>query len=130
MYEIEKKEFGFKLTFGGLISGEEMQAWVADSKKELADAPDAFGVFVDMRTLKPIPVDAQVHMQEGQQLYKDKGMERSVVIVDSSVTKMQFQRIARRTGIDEWERYIDASEDPGWQKTGMDWIVRGVDPAQ
>lgn len=130
MYKIEKKEFGYKLTFGGLIRGNEMKAWVADSKKELADAPESFGVFVDMRTLKPIPVDAQVQMQEGQQLYKQKGMIRSVVIVGNEVTKMQFKRIARRTGIDEWERYIDAETNPVWKKTGLEWIEQGIDPDQ
>ncbi|MBN2415517.1 hypothetical protein JXO52_06730 [bacterium] len=110
------------------MRGEEMKAWVDDSKKELADAPEAFGVFVDMRTLKPISVDAQVQMQEGQQLYKAKGMVRSVVIVDSAVTKMQFKRIAIRTGIDEWERYIDASANPDWHKAGMAWINDAIDP--
>jgi hypothetical protein len=75
----------------------------------LATAKGGFGVFVDMRTLKPLPEDAQKVMEEGQKLFKQKGMTRSVVIVTGALTKMQFKRIAQETGIYEWERYIDSA---------------------
>ncbi len=55
-------------------------------------------------------------------------MVRSVVIVDSALTKMQFQRIAKQTGIHAWERYIDASSITDWEKVGIDWINKGIDP--
>jgi len=130
MYKIEKKPFGFKLTFGDFIKAEEMLQWVEESKKTLAAAPAEFGIFVDMRTLKPLPADSQAHMQSGQKLYKEKGMKRSVVILNSAVTTMQFKRIAKDTGIDEWERYIDASSDPNWEKAGVDWLTNGTDPGK
>ncbi|HMV41143.1 MAG TPA: hypothetical protein PK079_09135 [Leptospiraceae bacterium] len=60
-----------------------------------------------MRTLKPLPPESQIHMQEGQKLYKEKGMVRSVVILANTITKLQFKRIAQETGIYQWERYID-----------------------
>ncbi len=128
MYKIEAKNFGYKLTFGGYIEAEEMKAWVSESEKVLAKAPKEFGVFVDMRTLKPLPSDSQNHMQEGQKLFKKKGMVRSVVIVDSAITKIQFKRIAQETGIYEWERYIDASSMSDWEHIGLGWITRGIDP--
>lgn len=128
MYKIEKHPYGFKLVFGDFIKPEEMAKWVEESKKSLIGAPKEFGVFVDMRTLKPLSAEAQSHMQEGQKLFKQKGMVRSVVILDNSLTKMQFQRIARETGIYAWERYIDASSVPHWEKVGVDWISKGIDP--
>lgn len=128
MNSIERKGFGYKLTFGENIRAEEMKKWVDDSKTALADAPSEFGVFVDMRTLKPLAADAQEHMQIGQKLYKEKGMVRSVVIVDSAITKMQFVRIAKETGIYQWERYIDASAVADWEKVGLAWIQDGKDP--
>jgi len=91
-------------------------------------ASGEFGVFIDMRTLKPILPDTQEFMQQGQKMYKLKGMKRSVVILHSSITTMQFQRIAKETGIYEWERYIDASKTANWEKIGIDWIKSGVDP--
>lgn len=128
MYKIEKEDYGFKLTFGDFIKAEEMMAWVDESKNALAAAPNEFGVFIDMRTLKPLPADTQAHMEEGQRLYKGKGMIRSAVVLASATTKMQFKRIAQETGIYEWERYIDASSVPNWEKAGVSWISEGIDP--
>ncbi len=128
MYKIEKTGYGFKLTFADFINAEEMKKWVEDSKKALLTTSSGFHIFVNMRTLKPLPADAQQYMQEGQKLYKQKGMTRSAVILASSVTKMQFKRIAQETGIYQWERYIDASSVPAWEKVGVDWLKSGIDP--
>lgn len=128
MNKIEKKPYGYKLTFGDFIGLDEMNQWVEDSKKTLESAPKEFGIFVDMRTLKPLAQEVRGPMNDGQQLYKKSGMVRSVVIVDNSITKMQFKRIAKDSGIYEWERYIDASEVADWEKVGEDWITNGTDP--
>ncbi len=128
MYNIEKKSYGFKLTFGGFIKAEEMKKWVEESQKALLNAPREFGVLIDMRTLKPLPPDSQAEIEKGQKLYKDRGMQRSAVILSSSTTKLQFQRIAKETGIYQWERYIDASAVPNWESVGENWIIKGIDP--
>lgn len=128
MYKIEKKDFGYHLTFAESIKVDEMKAWVEESRKALLGSPAKFGVFVDMRTLKPLVPEAQAEMQNGQKLFKEKGMERSVVIVASAVIKMQFQRIAKETGIYAWERYIDASSVSDWEKIGIAWLKDAVDP--
>lgn len=130
MYKIEKKDYGYQLTFGDFIRSEEMQQWVEDSKQELASCPAEFGVFVDMRTLKPLAPETQAHMQEGQKLYKAKGMTRSVVIVNSALIALQFKRIAKETGIYEWERYLDASAMDNWEEVGIRWLTEAVDPDQ
>jgi hypothetical protein len=128
MYKIEKKLYGYKLTFSDFIQADEMQLWVDESERVLKSAPNEFGVFVDMRTLKPLPADSRLLMQKGQKLFKQKGMVRSVVILDDTITKIQFQRIGRETGIYKWERYIDASATANWEKTGIDWIDKAIDP--
>ncbi len=128
MYKIEKKDYGYRLTFGGFIKEDEMKKWLEESKVILPNGPKSFGVFVDMRTLKPLPPESQKHMNEGQKFYKKSGMVRSVVILASAITKMQFKRIAQETGIYEWERYIDEASTSNWEKVGLDWIKDGIDP--
>jgi len=128
MYKIEKKDWGYKLTFSDFIKAEEMQRWHDESKQILLSSPKEFGVFVDMINMKPLPSDAQEVLKEGQRLYKEKGMVRSVVIVNSTILKLQFQRIAKNTGIYDWERYIDASTVPNWEEVGIAWIKDGEDP--
>lgn len=128
MYKIEKMPYGVKLTFSGFIKKEEMTQWVAESQKIALTLPSKFGVFVDMRELKPLAKEIEEEMQKGQIIYKQKGMERSVVILNNAVTTMQFKRIAKDTGIYQWERYIDASKTANWEEVGKKWIVSGIDP--
>lgn len=128
MHKIEKKGSNYWLTFSGFIAPEEMKQWVDDSKATLAGASGSFGVFVDMRELKPLGNEAKAHMEEGQKLFKMKGMTRSVVIVNSAMTAMQFKRIARDTGIYELERYLSAADNPDLEKAGLDWLNNSVDP--
>jgi len=83
-----------------------MKQWVKESEKVLASQAPGFGVFVDMRTLSALPPESQKHMEEGQKLFKQKGMVRSAVALNSAITTMQFKRIAIDTGIAKWERYL------------------------
>jgi len=128
MYKIERTGYGFKLTFGDTIETTEMTRWVAESEKALQNVSGEFGVFVDMRTLKPLTDSTQAEMEKGQKLYKGKGMTRSVVVVESAIVAMQFKRLARQSGIYNWERYIASSDDPGWEAKGLAWIRNAVDP--
>lgn len=128
MYKIEKTGYGFKLTFGDYIQASEMKKWLEESKTQLASAPSKFQILVDMRTLTPLPEDAQTVMQEGQKLYKMKGMERSCVILDNPTTTLQFKRIAKQTGIYAFERYVDSSKSADWMTKAMNWLTKEIDP--
>jgi hypothetical protein len=55
-------------------------------------------------------------------------MERSVVVLDSTVALIQILRLAKATGVYAYERYLDALKDPEWESKAEDWIMRGIDP--
>lgn len=129
MYKIEKKGFGYKLTFAGVIRAEEMSHWACEFEASLQKHNGPFSVFVDMRSLIPLSRDAQVHMYKGQKLALKHGMVRSVVISKSPVTEAQFRRIGGETGILKGERYIDPTETPDWEKAGLDWLLKGIEPS-
>lgn len=128
MYTIEKKNFGFYFTFGGFIKKDEMEQWAQEVEKAFAKQRGPFGLFVDMRTLKPLPTDSQEVMVKTQKLSKQIGMVRAVVILNDALTTMQFKRLAKASGVYEWERYIDASSTPNWEQVGLKWVVDGTDP--
>jgi hypothetical protein len=130
MHRIEKKDFGFQLTFGDRMDVAEMTRWREEARAALEGGPRSFGVVIDMRTLKPggIQPDAQKIMVDGQGLFKKAGMQRSCVILQSATITMQFERIARESGIFVFERYINAAAKPDWESQALGWIRSGIDP--
>jgi hypothetical protein len=104
-----------------------MFEWSKEAARQLLHQVGQFGVLVDMRHLEPLPADAQQHLQAGQRLFKTKGMQRSAVVLQDAIIALQFKRIARETGIDQCQRYIDASS-PGWEMKANGWITAGLDP--
>ena len=128
MYDIEETAFGYELTFSGSMDEAELREWRSDSERTLSSSPESFGVLVDMRELNPLTEDAQELMVAGQHDYRSHGMERSAVLVESAVTKMQFTRLAKESGIYEWERYVDADSWDDPRAVARRWIDDAVEP--
>ena len=128
MYSIDKTVYGFKLTFGGFMQASEMQKWHDDIVAKLPKTPSKFGIVVDMRTLKPLPPDAQGTLVKGQIACKKAGMERSCVILDNPTTTLQFKRLGKESGIYAFERYLDASANLAWEPKAIAWVTKAEDP--
>jgi hypothetical protein len=130
VYKIEKNDLGFHLTFGGDMTKAELEKWYEDSEQVLPWQPVPFGVIIDMRTLAPLPAEAQQVMVRGQAMYRSRGMQRSCVILDDAITTIQFMRLAKRSGIFKGERYIDASAHKDWLQQARNWVEHAVTPTQ
>ena len=128
MYKITKTHYGKKLSFSGYIKLDEMQKWYEESEQMLSHSNGKLGIFVDMRDLHALPQDSKSVYKKGQKLYKSKGLTRAAVILNSAITTMQFINAAKETGVHECSRYIDATTVQDWEKQGLDWIVKGVEP--
>jgi hypothetical protein len=129
VYKIEKTDLGFYLTFGGDMTKDEMEKWYEDSEQVLTGQQAPFGVIIDMRTLAPLRVEAQGAMVRGQSMYRSRGMQRSCVILDDAITTIQFMRLARKSGIFKYERYIDASAHRDWLAEARNWVRHAIAPA-
>jgi hypothetical protein len=128
VYKIEKRPSGFLLTFGGVITKDEMERWHAESQVALVGAVPPFGVIIDMRELQPLHPEVQGVMVEGQKKYMVAGMKRSCVVVANAITAAQFKRLAHASGIYAFERYLDAESTPDWSRTAVAWVKDGTDP--
>jgi len=128
VYRIEQTDYGLRLTFRGVVSFEEVERWGHDIIVALSAVPKAFSVFVDMRGLVPLAPEAHGALRQGQVFARQVGMQRSVVVVDDREIAEQFERIARETGIYEYERYVDALTEKRWEEKSLGWIVDGIDP--
>jgi hypothetical protein len=128
MYKIDKTDLGFYLTFAGEMTKAELQKWYEESEQALKRQPGAFGVIIDMRTLAPLLPEAQRVMVRGQSMYRNRGMQRSCVILENAITTIQFMRLARQSGIFKFERYIDASTHKDWLAKAQKWVEHAVAP--
>jgi hypothetical protein len=130
MYKIEQTDIGFRLTFGGAVTKEDLQPWLEESKKALNTCRKPFGVIVDMRELELLTPDAQAEIVRGQALYRSSGLQRSAVILSDPIVTIQFMRLAKISGVYKHERFIDASSDAQWEKHAEEWVKSGIDPAR
>lgn len=122
-------EYGFRVHAPGYITPVEARAWLEDLKpKVLALAGKPFGLLVDSRTQKANPPETQEIIKEAMVWLRSHGMERSVVVLDSTVALIQILRLSKSSGVYAYERYLDALKDPEWESKAVDWIVRAVDP--
>ena len=129
MYEVSEQRGYIKFKFSGRISAEEMQQWLDEMRVAMTqpNAPEL--VFVDMREMTVLAKEAVEIMAMGQRAAKASGMKRSVVILKSTTVQMQFERLAKTTGIFEKERYISADTNPKWEEAGEAWILHSTEPA-
>jgi hypothetical protein len=130
VYKIDKTDLGFYLTFAGDMTKPELERWYEESEQVLPEQKRSFGVIIDMRTLAPLPAEAQGVMVRGQSMYRRRGMERSCVILQDAITTIQFMRLARQSGIFKYERYIDASTHGDWLAEAKNWVTNAIAPAK
>jgi hypothetical protein len=128
VYKIAKTDLGFDLTFGGVVTKAELEKWYEESEQVLKGQHGAFGVIIDMRTLAPLPAEAQAVIVAGQSMYLRYGMQRSCVILQDAITTIQFMRLARKSGISKNERYIDASAHKEWLQEARNWVMHAIVP--
>jgi hypothetical protein len=129
MYEVSLTRGYVKITFAGRVGVDEMKEWLAASRTAMSqpNPPELF--MIDLRELNGLTKDTIDIIAIGQRGAKASGLKRSAVIVKSAIIKMQFERMAKTTGIFEKERYISAETNPNWEKAAEAWILHGSEPA-
>ncbi len=129
MWNIQRPSFGFVLTLSGKIDVSEVKSFGAKATEELAKPlPAGWGVVVDMRELSPLDPAAQDALVNVQKSFKARGMTRSVVVLNDPIATLQLRRLARSSGIDQWERYINAGALTDWQSTAKQWVTSATEP--
>lgn len=129
MYKIEIKDYGFKFTFAGFIKEFEMQEYFEQAKKALVNSGlKKYCVLVDNTGLKPLPPESKNIIDKAQRMFKKGGLIRSVLLLSNPVTTLQFKKIAKETGVYEYERFIDTSQTDDYEKIAEAWLTDAKDP--
>jgi len=127
MQRVRVTDYGVDIVFGGPLGREETVELLAELHRELPRGR-RFGVLVDSRRSRAYSAKEQEAFRRGILLCVERGMERSVVVVDSQISALQAKRLGKETGTLAWTRYIDARKHPHWQRIAEDWLLRGIDP--
>ena len=128
MHRIEQTQYGYKLVLEGFLQKQDLSTLLDDMKKTVFSRGRKFPVLLDMRHSRAFPADAQEILKEAIRFFKQVGMERHAVVLNSAIATLQLRRLGKETGIDAASRYIDASTEQDWEKVALDWLVRAVDP--
>ena len=126
-YTVSATPFGYRASFTAPFPPAEAQAWFAELKRVLPRTPRPFGQLIDAREQKVQDAGSVPIVEEAQNWVRAQGMNRSAVVVSSTLVKMNLTRMSRETGMIEYERYIDGS-DPAWETKAMAWLKDGVEP--
>lgn len=128
MHQIEEKPYGFKVRFEGFLKGEDIARFSDQMQRQMADQPPGeFAVLVDLRETRTFPPEAQTELMKIISFCHENGMTRNVIVVNSAITKIQANRLARESGIVDI-RFLDAAHDDEWETTAEDWLIRGKEP--
>ncbi len=128
MHRIEQTQYGYKLVFEGFLQKQDLSTLLDDMRQTIRSRGRKFPVLLDMRHSRAFPADAQVILKEAILFFKQVGMERNAVVLNSAIATLQVRRLGKETGIDATSRYIDASTERDWEKVAIDWLVSAVDP--
>lgn len=128
MHRIEQTQYGYKLVFEGFLQKQDLSTLLEDMKQTVFSRGRRFPVLMDMRHSRAFPADAQEILKEALRFFKQVGMERNAVVLNSAIATLQARRLGKETGIDAASRYIDASTEQDWERIALDWLVKAVDP--
>lgn len=128
MHRIEQTQYGYKLVLEGFLQKQDLSTLLDDMKRTVFSRGRKFPVLLDMRHSRAFPADAQEILKEAIRFFKQVGMERHAVVLNSAIATLQLRRLGKEIGIDGSSRYIDASTRQDWEKVALDWLVRAVDP--
>lgn len=131
MHRVEETRYGYKVTFEGFLHRDDMGALLTGMRETVRPRnrdEGAFAVLVDMRNSRAFPTEAQEILKQAITLFKEAGMERCAVVLNSAIATLQAKRLAKETGTAAWSRFIDASGEPDWERAAVEWLLRAVEP--
>lgn len=124
MYKIETTSYGLKVCFSGNISREEINEWLIESEEKIKEKKsEPFHVLFDLRDVKDFSVDFISGFERGLRIYKQKSMNRCILVVENKSSIQKFN--THRSNI-----FLDSASHINWEIASIDYLLKGVDPTK
>jgi len=127
MFSIKETSYGLRIVLGDTIQESEMAKWAEFVTASLRNQKRPFGVLIDLRTLKPLTPAAAEQLQQTAKNFLRAGLERTTMVYDSALLKLQFKRLSAEAGLASLARFVDAGL-PDWEDRAQAWVVNGKEP--
>lgn len=123
----ELTPYGYRCAFSGRVDRAELELWSEQVRAICLHRP-CWGQLVDNRYLEELDPALDELVRDVTTFARERGLIRSAVVVADARTAAAVMQQSLLTGRDAWERYLDASADPDWERNALAWIERGLDP--
>jgi hypothetical protein len=125
---METTDYGLRLAFKGFMTPEEIGGMNHEMARLVSGLHEGWGVLVDMRGNSAFSAEVVDLMKAQIGLCRENGMDRGAIVLQSAIMTLQARRITGEAGVLPQIRFLDASADPGWEKTAIDWVAKGQEP--
>lgn len=125
---MDKKNYGYKLTFSGFQNTFEIESYIKELKSYMEEKTGDFGIMVELRQMKPLAPESQEALTTSQKLVATRLTRSATIVNDNAIIKMQFKRLSKQSGVADSKRFIDTSSNTNWEKLAENWIAKGIEP--
>lgn len=122
--DVDKQNTLIELVLDGLIRPDEMTKFVEELRAAtLALAGREISIKADMRTFRPSAPEVAEMLREVQQFGIHNGVKRVAEMVESPLSALQLNRVARESGTDKiLRRFTD-------EQVARRWLLHGDEEA-
>jgi hypothetical protein len=128
MYKIEKKSYGFHITFSGLMSETEAVQFKSEVMSILPSLKQPWSSVIDLRTWIPAEPEVLILLRQVEQLSRNHSLLRRAIIANSPVIRVQAAQLSFSSEKNKLERFIDASKVDDWEERAIGWAAHGIEP--
>ncbi len=126
MIKIEKRGFGYKINFGGILKQIDINQFKEELFKYILEKREDFSIYYDMRSIRYLSKDAQIELNNIRKELKLYGSLRSSVVFNRPGDEKQYEFIY--FPVDNTERVLFASVEFNFEIEGINWLTREIDP--
>jgi hypothetical protein len=122
--DVDKQHTLIELVLDGLIRPDEMTKFVEELRAAtLSLAGREIGIKADMRTFRPSAPEVAEMLRDVQQFGMHNGVKRVAEMVESPLSALQLNRVARESGTDKiLRRFTD-------DQSARRWLISGEEEA-
>ena len=127
MYNIEKKDYGFRITLSGILSEQESIKIKDEVINAITDFGQEFCMLIDLTNTEILSPAVKNNMLQIQKFCIANGLVRVAKIVNNEITKKQLLILAKKSGLDKFERFFSVA-DLNYEQEALAWLDSAKEP--